>query len=335
MTKIFLTHIPEMLENYYGPRAVAALREMAEVVINPTGRVLDADGLAAEAKGCDIILSDRQTPGPREFFDKAADAVAFLRCAVDIRNIDVEAASRNGILVTRATPGFDASVAELAVGMMIDLARHVSASVIEYRGGAEAAAHTGRQLKGATLGIIGYGVIGEYLARLGLALGMNVAVHDPYKSIADEGVRQSSFEDVLASSDFVTCLAVATAETEDLMDKRAFARMKPGAFFLNLSRGNLVDEQALEEALDEKRIAGAAMDVGRAQDQKPSLGLAGRADVIATPHIAGLTPSAIEHQAFDTVEQARALIAGKVPPGAVNAEKATRLSRLGTDRLES
>jgi D-3-phosphoglycerate dehydrogenase len=333
MAKIFLTHIPEMLENYYGPRAVAALREMAEVVINPTGRVLDADGLAAEAKGCDIIISDRQTPGPREFLDKAGDAVAFLRCAVDIRNIDVEAASRNGILVTRATPGFDASVAELAVGMMVDLARHVTASVIEYRGGAEVSAPMGRQLKGATLGIIGYGVIGEYLARLGLALGMNVAVHDPYKSIADEGVRQSSFEDVLANSDFVTCLAVATAETENLMDKRAFARMKPGAFFLNLSRGNLVDEEALEEVLDEKRIAGVAMDVGRAPDQKPSLRLARRADVIATPHIAGLTPSAIEHQAFDTVEQARALIAGKVPPGAVNAEKATRLSRLGTDRL--
>jgi D-3-phosphoglycerate dehydrogenase / 2-oxoglutarate reductase len=331
MAKILLTHIPEMLENYYGRRAIAALREMAEVVINPTGRVLDADGLAAEAKGCDIVISDRQTPGPREFFDKAADTVAFLRCAVDIRNIDVEAASRNGILVTRATPGFDASVAELAIGMMVDLARHVTASVIEYRGGTEASAPMGRQLKGSTLGIIGYGVIGEYLARLGLALGMNVVAYDPYKTIVDRGVRQSSFEDVLANSDFVTCLAVATAETENLMNAAAFAHMKRDAFFLNLSRGNLVDEEALERALDQKRIAGAAMDVGRASDQKPSMRLARRADVIATPHIAGLTPSAIEHQAFDTVEQARALIAGKVPPGAVNAEKATRLSRLGTD----
>ncbi|MBV9738273.1 MAG: hydroxyacid dehydrogenase [Hyphomicrobiales bacterium] len=328
MARIFLTHIPDMLENYYGPRAVKALREMAEVVINPTGSVLDAKGLAAQAKGCDIIISDRQTPGPREFLDKAADAVAFLRCAVDIRNIDVEAASRNGILVTRATPGFDASVAEIAIGMMVDLARHVSSSVIQYRGGAEASVHMGRQLKDSTLGIIGYGVIGEYLARLGLAFGMSVMAHDPYKTITDQGVRQVSFEDVLAGSDFVTCLAVATSETENLMNEKAFARMKRDAFFLNLSRGNLVDEAALERALDEKRIAGAAMDVGRAHDQKPSLRLAGRADVIATPHIAGLTPSAIEHQAFDTVEQARALVAGKVPPGAVNAEKATRLARL-------
>ena len=212
--------------------------------------------------------------------------------------------------------------------MMVDLARHVTASVIEYRGGAEASVHMGRQLKGSTLGIIGYGIIGEYLARLGLAFGMSVMAYDPKKTIADRGVRQASFEEVLAGSDFVTCLAVATAETENLMNEAAFARMKRDAFFLNLSRGNLVDEAALERALDARRIAGAAMDVGRAPDQKPSLRLARRDDVIATPHIAGLTPSAIEHQAFDTVEQARALIAGKVPPGAVNAERATRLSRL-------
>ncbi|MBV9567033.1 MAG: hydroxyacid dehydrogenase [Hyphomicrobiales bacterium] len=326
--RVFLTHIPEMLENYYGPRAIAALRETAELVVNPTGRALDACGLASEAKGCEIIISDRQTPGSAEFFDKAPDAIAFLRCAVDIRNIDVEAASRNGILVTQATPGFDASVAELAIGMMVDLARHLTASVKEYHGGAEASVRMGRQLRGSTLGIIGYGVIGESLARLGVALGMRVIAYDPYKKIADRGVSQVAFEDVLAQADFVTCLAVATAETENLMDEGAFARMKRDAFFLNLSRGNLVDEAALERALEAKRIAGAAMDVGRAPDQKPSLRLAGRADVIATPHIGGLTPSAIEHQAFDTVEQARALIAGKVPKGAVNANKATRLARL-------
>ncbi|MBV9136010.1 MAG: hydroxyacid dehydrogenase, partial [Hyphomicrobiales bacterium] len=188
MAKVFLTHVPEMLENYYGARAVSALREFADVALNTTGRVLDAHGLAVEAQGCEIIISDRQTPGPAEFFEKARNAVAFLRCAVDIRNVDVEAASRNGILVARATPGFDASVAELAVGMMVDLARHMTVSTIEYRGGADASVQMGRQLKGSTLGIIGYGVIGEYLARLGLALGMRVMAYDPKKKIGDVGV---------------------------------------------------------------------------------------------------------------------------------------------------
>ena len=328
MARVFLTHTPDMLANYYGPRAVAALREIAEVVVNPTGRVLDAAGLTEHARGCEIVVSDRQTPGYAAFFEAAPDLVAFLRCAVDIRNVDVAAASRAGILVTRATPGFAASVAELGIGLMIDLARGVSDAVIEYRKGQEPRARMGRQLEGSTVGIIGYGVIGRTLAPLAKALGMRVLVTDPYARVEDEGIEQVSFAALLAESDFVVCLAVATEETENLMDAAAFSRIKPGAYFVNLSRGNLVDEAALEAALEAKRIAGAALDVGRAPDQMPSLRLARRPDVIATPHTAGLTPSAVEHQAFDTVAQVRALLAGEVPPGAVNAEQATRLSRL-------
>jgi D-3-phosphoglycerate dehydrogenase len=328
MTRVFLTHEPEMLRNYYGARAVAALREVAEVVVNPTGRVLDAEALVREAKGCEIVVSDRQTPGFAAFFERAPDLVAFLRCAVDIRNVDVAAASRNGILVTRATPGFAASVAELGLGLMIDLARGITDAAIGYRGGQAPTARMGRQLKGSTVGIVGYGVIGQHLAGLAKAIGMTVLASDPYKTIAEAGVRQVPFESLLEESDFVVCLAVATEETENLIDAAALARMKPSAFFVNLSRGNLVDEAALAAALDAKGIAGAAMDVGRAPDQMPSPGLARRADVLATPHTAGLTPDAIEHQAFDTVAQVRALCAGAMPPHAVNAEAATRLARL-------
>jgi D-3-phosphoglycerate dehydrogenase len=328
MPRIFLTHTPDMLRNYYGERALAALRRIAEVRINPTGAVLDAQALAREARGCEIVVSDRQTPGPAAFFAQAADAVAFLRCAVDIRNVDVAAASAAGILVTQATPGFVASVAEMAVGYMVDLARNVTAFATVYRQGGVPEARRGRQLKGATLGILGYGAIGQYLATLGVALGMTVLVHDPFKTVAAPGVRQADFGEVLAESDFVVCLVVANDDTENLMDAAAFARMKPSAYFINLSRGNLVDEAALARALDAKRIAGAALDVGRAQDQMPSPALARRGDVIATPHAAGLTPEAIEHQAFDTVRQVGELVAGRVPPGAVNADKASRLARL-------
>jgi D-3-phosphoglycerate dehydrogenase len=155
-----------------------------------------------------------------------------------------------------------------------------------------------------------------------------VLASDPYKTITDPGVRQVSLETLLAQSDYVVCLAVATEATENLMNAAAFARMKPTAFFINLSRGNLVDEAALAQALEEKRIAGAAMDVGRAPDQMPSPELAQRPNVIATPHIGGLTPEAIEHQAFDTVNQVAELVAGRIPPGVVNADRATRLTRL-------
>lgn len=326
--RVFLTHTPEMLRDYYGSRAVAALDEIAEVRLNPTGRVLDALALAEQASRCEIIVSDRQTAAQAAFFDAAPDLVAFLRCAVDIRNIDAEAASRNGILVTRATPGFQTSVAEMALGFMIDLARHITSSTLAYQEGREPEARMGRQLKGSTLGLIGYGAIAQELAPVAMALGMRVLVSDPYKRVAERGLTQLDLDTLLAEADFVVCLALATPETENLIGAGAFSRMKPTAFFLNLSRGNLVDEAALEQALDARQIAGAAMDVGRAPDQKPSLHLARRADVIATPHTAGLTPEAIEHQAFDTVEQVRALVQGKVPAGAVNAECAHRLARL-------
>jgi D-3-phosphoglycerate dehydrogenase len=327
MATVFLTHEPDMLANYYGPRAVAALREIAEIRLNPTGKVLDATALTEHARGCDIVVSDRQTPGFAAFFEHAPDLVAFLRCAVDIRNVDIAAASAHGILITQATPGFMASVAEQAIGFMIDLARNISASVLTYRAGGDPEARMGRQLRGARLGIIGYGAIARALAPMGVALGMAVLVNDPYAQISAPGITQVGFDEVL-QADFVVCLAVANEATENLMNAAAFARMKPSAFFINMSRGNLVDEDALAAALDARQLAGAAMDVGRAPDQKPSLDLARRPDVIATPHSAGLTPQAVEHQAFDTVAQVRALVAGEVPPGAVNTDSASRLGRL-------
>jgi D-3-phosphoglycerate dehydrogenase len=131
---------------------------------------------------------------------------------------------------------------------------------------------------------------------------------------------------LLAESDYVVPLAVATAETENLMNDAAFSKMKTGAFFVNASRGNLVDEAALARALESGRIAGCALDVGRAPDQMPTPELAARTDVIATPHTAGLTLPAIEHQSMETVAQAAAILKGRAPQGAVNAEHCTRMA---------
>src|ERR1044072_3509830 len=331
--RIFLTHVPDMLENYYGPRALAEMRKLGEVRLNTSGKVLDAKALAEAAKGCEIIVSDRQTPGPAEFFPLAPDCCAFLRVAVDIRNIDVDAASAQGILVTRATPGFMASVSEMAIGMMVDCARKITDQAIDYRNGLDPEPRRGVQLHGATVGIMGYGAIARHLAPICVALGMQVLVSDPFGKVEDAALKQVALDALLAQSEFVILLVIENAQSENLMNAANFARMKQSAYFLNLSRGNLVDEAALLAALERKQIAGAAMDVGRAFDQKPSLVLAKRSDVIATPHTAGLTPDAIEHQAFDTVRQVGELVAGRIPLEAVNREKATRLTRLGINDL--
>ncbi len=179
----------------------------------------------------------------------------------------------------------------------------------------------GRQLAGSRLGIIGYGSIGRALAPIAKALGMQVLVADPFVTIDDADIKHLPLDDLLGRAEYVVCLAIANEKTENLIGQAALARMQPHAFFINLSRGNLVDEQALADALREGRIAGAAMDVGRAPDQMPTPELARLPNVIATPHIGGLTPQAIEHQARETVRQVAAIINGEAPPGAVNAER--------------
>jgi D-3-phosphoglycerate dehydrogenase / 2-oxoglutarate reductase len=182
----------------------------------------------------------------------------------------------------------------------------------------------GRQLAGSRIGIIGYGSIGRHLAALAKVLGMEVMVTDPHVTVGDPDIRQVRLDDLLVHADYVVCLAVANEQTENLIGQPQLDRMQPHAFFINLSRGNLVDEAALAAALRKHRIAGAAMDVGRAPDQMPSPPLAKLRNVIATPHIGGLTPQAIEHQALETVRQVAAIIKGEAPVGAVNAEHWTR-----------
>jgi len=327
MSRILLTHPRDTRDNYYGARALAGLRALGDVVLNAEARPLTIDEIIASAAECDVIVSDRQTPGYAELFRRLPRLVAFLRCAVDIRNVDVDAASDAGVLVTRASAGFMASVAEWIVGVMIDASRRISDAVSDYRAGRKPAPTMGRELRGATLGVIGYGQIGRYLCEIGLGLRMQILVHDPHAKVEQPGIEQVSFEALLEQSDYVVCLAVATAETENLMNAEAFARMKSTAYFINAARGDLVDEQALGRALDEGAIAGCAIDVGRDADQMPSLALARHPKVIATPHIGGLTPEAVQHQALETVRQAGEILAGRIPVGAVNADRVARLPR--------
>ena len=321
ITKILLTHTPQFRRQYYGERSLKGLQALAQVVLNEADDALDAAGLIEAARDVDIIVADRLTQGPSEIFPRLPKLRAFVRCAVDIRNIDVAAASAAGVLVTRAGPGFVPSVAELALGFMVDLSRGISRATADYHSGRAPEVVMGRQLAGSRLGIIGYGSIGKFLAPIALALGMEVLVADPFASVNDARIRHLSLEDLLERSDYVVCLAIANESTENLIGQAELARMRSHAFFINLSRGNLVDEAALAAALRENRIAGAAMDVGRALDQMPSPELAKLPNVIATPHIGGLTPPAIESQSSETVRQVEAIIDGKVPMGAVNADR--------------
>jgi len=324
MLKLLLTHVPEARRQYYGGRAVARLHELVEVTLHEGDAPLDPTGVIAAARDADFIIADRATPVPAVIFESLPKLKVVMRSAIDIRNIDVAAASKAGVLVTHAEAGFVKSVVELTLGLLVDLSRGVTRAATAYHQGRPPGIKVGRQLAGSTVGIIGYGRISRELAPLLAALGMTVLVSDPYAQVDDLRFLKLPLEELLGRADYVICLAIANEETENLMNAAAFARMKPDAFFINMSRGNLVDERALFQMLSENRIAGAAMDVGRAADQMPSPELGHLENVIATPHIGGLTPPASESQAFDTVRQVEALVKGEVPPGAANPKDWTR-----------
>ncbi len=247
------------------------------------------------------------------------------------RSTSLRRATRR-VLIGNADKSFVPSTAELALALLLDLARNVSESTVDYRNGVTPPQRPGFQLRGRTAGIIGYGAIGSYLAQLLRGIGMRVVVSDPAADATVDGFDQASMDQVLACSDFVFPLAPATLETENLIDADALAAMRPGAMLVNVSRGELIDENAVAAALDSGHLGGFAMDVGRAADQRPSPALAGRAGVVATPHLGGLTPENADAQALSSVEQVRAISAGAMPPRAVNADHARRLRQWWVSR---
>jgi D-3-phosphoglycerate dehydrogenase len=321
---VFVSHPQPMLDMYFGARALGTLREIADVHLNTAAHDLPTPQLVDAARDCDVLIAYRQTPAPSALFEALPRLAAFLRCAMDIRTVDVDAANRAGVLVTRASAGFQAAVAEWIVAMAVNLGRGLVQQAAAYHRGELPPPRMGRELREATVGIIGYGAIGQRFGELALAFGARLLVHTPQPVVAHDRLAAVPLEALLAGSDFVVCLAPATPETAGLMGARAFATMKRGAFFINASRGELVDEAALLAALDAGHIGGCALDVGTAPDQTPAPALARHPLVIATPHIGGLTPPAIEHQSLETVAQLRSLLQGRMPEGAVNAAHATR-----------
>jgi D-3-phosphoglycerate dehydrogenase / 2-oxoglutarate reductase len=326
--RVFLTHNPEDRVAYYG-RALPMLEQLADVVQNPLERDLTTAELIDLSQGCHVIVAHRSTPGEAAVFERVPSLVAFLRCAVDTSTIDVVAASANGVVVARADKSFVASTAELALGLLLDVARNISVSAADYAEGRTPPQRPGRQLQGRTAGIIGYGAIGSYLVTLLAAIGMDVLVHDPFVTDLDvEGVRLVGFDELLTSADVVFPLVPASPDTENLIGAPQLAVMRPGSLLINVGRGELLDEAAVADALRSGQLGGLGLDVGRAADQRPSPELASMPGVVATPHLGGLTPENADAQAASSVEQVAAMSAGEVPPRSLNPEHATRLRAL-------
>lgn len=250
------------------------------------------------------------------------------RYGVGVDAVDLPAATRHGIVVT-ITPGANSvAVAELAIALLMALARSIPFHDRVAKLGKWSRVQ-GMELTGATLGLVGYGRIGREVAQRASALGMQVLAYDPMlppDAFAGSAVQPAALETLLATSDAVSLHLPLTSETQNLIDAAALARMKRTAYLINTARGGLIDEQALYEALVKHEIAGAACDVF-SKEPPDSGGLVSLDTFIAAPHIGSATRQTAARMSLAAAENALLVLHGGRPAGVVNPEVYTEQER--------
>ena len=249
--------------------------------------------LLSEVEKYDVIVVRSRTKITREIISKAKNTKIIARVGVGLDNVDIESAKEYQIEVVNSPESAINSVAELVIGLMLSMARSLTLADSEMKKGNWIKKElNGIELKGKYLGIVGVGNIGRNLARIAKALRMNIIGYDTYPIkrdfINEVGMITTDFNTLIASSDFISCHVPATAETKHMFNETTFSKMKPTAFIINSSRGEIVDENSLYEALIKKKIAGAALDVFE-KEPPTNRKLIELSNVICTPHIGAQT----------------------------------------------
>jgi D-3-phosphoglycerate dehydrogenase len=258
------------------------------------------------------------------------------RAGTGVDNIDVDAATRAGVVVLNTPGGNATAAAEQTIGLLLAMARHVAPANADLRAGRwERKAYTGVELAGKTLGVLGLGRIGREVVRAALGLRMRVIGYDPYvpeAATAELGIARGGLDEVVAGCDVLTLHLPLVPETRHLIDAAAIARMRPGARLVNCARGGLVDEAALLAALESGWLAGAALDVFEEEPPR-DLALVRHPKVVATPHLGASTVEAQERVGTEIAEKVRdylerGLIVDAVNFPAVPAEEQEALAPL-------
>jgi D-3-phosphoglycerate dehydrogenase len=287
-----------LLENIH-PAAVERLEEAGYTVETMKG-ALDEDDLIEAIKGVHVLGIRSKTNVSKRVLEHADRLLAVAAFCIGTNQIDLEAAAEHGVAVFNAPYSNTRSVVELAIGLTIVLMRDVAdKSAAMHQGQWNKSATGSRELRGKTLGIVGYGAIGSQLSVLAEGLGMRVIFHDLSERLAlGNARRMRSLDALLAEADVVSLHVDGRKDNADVIGAAQFAKMKPGALFLNLSRGHVVDVEALAEAVKSGRIAGAAVDVfpeePRTNADPFASPLQGLKNVILSPHIGGSTEEAQE-----------------------------------------
>jgi D-3-phosphoglycerate dehydrogenase len=300
---------------------LATLIEAPEVqVVKKTGLTLDE--LLLEVEDADALLVRSQTQVTAEVLEKAHKLRVIGRAGVGVDNIDIEAATKRGIIVMNAPDGNTISTAEHTFAMLISLSRNIpQAYRSTVNGEWKRKEYVGVELNGKTLSIIGLGRIGAELAQKAKAFRMNIVAFDPYLTLdrAEElGVQKASFEDAIRAGDFISVHTPLTKQTRHLINSDVFHQMKDGVRILNCARGGIIDEHALVGAIQSGKVAGAALDVFEQEPPAPDHPLFVLPQVIVTPHLGASTIEAQENVAIDVAEEVLHVLKDKPFKNAVN-----------------
>ncbi|HEY7914241.1 MAG TPA: phosphoglycerate dehydrogenase [Blastocatellia bacterium] len=283
---------------------------------------ISADELERVIGDYDALIVRSKTKVTARLIEKAGSLKVVGRAGTGVDNIDVDAATRHGVVVMNAAAGNTVTTAEHTFAMLMSLARQIPQAVGSTRSGRwEKTKFLGVELYGKTLGIIGLGRIGSAVAERARAFGMRVLAFDPYftpEAARDLGIEIVPLKEVLAGSDFITLHTPLTEETRGIINRESIALMKPNARIINCARGGLIDEQALAGAIRDGRVAGAALDVFEQEPVSPDNPLLSLDRVITTPHLGASTTEAQLNVATLIAEQVLDYLVNGTVRGAVN-----------------
>ena len=324
ITKKAAHHVPKpvvLIAEELSPATVDAL--------GPDFEVRNCDGsnraelLEALGKGVDAVLIRSATKMDAEAIAAAKGLKVIARAGVGLDNVDIPAATTAGVMVVNAPTSNIVSAAELAISLLLASARFISPAHAALRAGKWARSkYTGAELFEKTLGIVGFGRIGQLVAHRMQAFGMNVVAYDPYLQparAAQLGVSLVTLDELLAQSDFITIHLPKTKETANLIGADALKKVKPSVRIINAARGGVLDEAALYDAIKEGRVAGAGLDVFSTEPCTDSP-LFTLDQVVATPHLGASTDEAQERAGIAVAVSVRKALSGELVPDAVNVK---------------
>jgi D-3-phosphoglycerate dehydrogenase len=290
------------------PSALDVLNLHPEIIFTAPGQMKRPELIAAVPEA-DALIIRSASKVDAEVITAASKLKLIARAGVGVDNVDIPAATARGIVVMNTPDGNTISTAEHTFGLMLSLARWIPQAHATLRDGKwDRKTFTGVELRGKTLGIIGFGRIGRAVARRALAFDMTVIAYDPFVSAdfaASLGVTMVALDDLYAQSDFITLHALLTDETREMINRDSIAKMKAGVRIIDAARGALINEGDLADALKSGRVAGAALDVFAEEPPPPNNPLIGLPNIVHTPHLAASTEDA---QIVVAVEAAQLIV---------------------------